>query len=199
MSLTCPQAAGPRQRLDTSPVFVETSEPGQRPETSHVFPKTSEPRQGSEVFFSNIPGSRLLPFVLFALVAGCSSDESISNSAPYYAGTFEASCSPVDAPAIVFDLFRLGDPDPPQVSIAIWQFESLIAGTPIELKARSGYGAAFIGGTEWIPASDGAIELQEYQQIEVARGRFWLELDGVGRVEGQFEATWTDAGPAICG
>jgi len=199
MSLTCPQAAGPRQRLDTSPVFVETSEPGQRPETSHVFPKTSEPRQGSEVFFSNVPGSHFLLFVLFVLVAGCSSDESISNSAPYYAGTFEASCSPVDGLAFVFDLYRLGDPDPPQFSISIWRFDGPIVGKQFDLEGRSGYGAAFIGGTEWIPASDGAIELEDYQEGVAARGRFWLELDDIERVEGEFEVSWNETGPAICG
>ena len=166
---------------------------------SLTFLETSEPNQGSEVFFSNLTGSRLLLFAVFILAAGCSREVSISNSAPYYAGTFEASCSPVDAPAIVFDLYRLGDPDPPQVSIAVWRFESPIAGSRIELRERSGYGAAFIGGTEWIPASDGAIELEQYQEGEAARGWFWLELDGVDRVEGQFEVTWSDAGPAICG
>ena len=67
------------------------------------------------------------------------------------------------------------------------------------LRERSGYGAAFIGGTEWIPASDGAIELVEYQESESASGWFWLELDGVERVEGTFAVTWSDTRPAICG
>jgi hypothetical protein len=164
-----------------------------------TFLETSEPIQGSEVFFSHAPGSRLLLIVLFVLAAGCSRDAPISNSAPFYAGTFEASCSPVDAPAIVFNLYRLGDPDPPQVSIAVWQFEYPIAGNRIDLKERSGYGAAFIGGTEWIPASDGAIELEEYQEGEAASGWFWLELDGIERMEGEFAVTWSDAGLTICG
>lgn len=161
--------------------------------------KTSEPNLDSEVSFSHAPGSRLLLFLVFILMAGCSREASISNSAPFYAGTFEASCSPVDAPAIVFDLYRLGDPDPPQVSIAVWQFENPIVGSRIDLRERSGYGAAFIGGTEWIPASDGAIELVEYQESESASGWFWLELDGVERVEGTFAVTWSDTRPAICG
>jgi hypothetical protein len=166
---------------------------------SLTFLETSEPKQGSEVLFPNLPGSRLLLLVVFVLAAGCSREASISSSAPYYAGSFEASCSPVDAPAIVFDLYRLGDPDPPQVSIAVWRFENPIVGSRIDLVERSGYGAAFIGGTEWIPASDGAIELEEYQEGQTARGWFWLELDGVERVEGTFAVTWSDTGPAICG
>ncbi len=177
----------------------KTDELRQRLEMSLAFPKTSEPKHGSEVIFSNIPGSRFLLFGVFILAAGCSRETSISNSAPYYAGTFEASCSPVDAPAIIFDLYRLGDPDPPQVSIAVWRFENPIVGSQIDLRERSGYGAAFIGGTEWIPASDGAIELEEYEEGEAARGWFWLELDGVERVEGEFAATWVDKGPVICG
>jgi hypothetical protein len=166
---------------------------------SLTFLKTSEPILGSEVFFSHAPRSHLLLFLVLFLAAGCSREASISTSAPFYAGTFEASCSPVDAPAIVFDLYRLGDPDPPQVSIAVWQFEYPIAGNRIDLRERSGYGAAFIGGTEWIPAADGAIELEEYQEGTAARGWFWLELDGVERVEGTFAVTWSDTGPAICG
>ncbi len=133
------------------------------------------------------------------LVASCSRAGSVSSEAPHYAGTFEASCSPVDAPAILFDLYRLGDPEPPQVSIAVWRFESPMAGSQIELRERGGYGAAFIGGTEWIPAVDGAIGLENYVQGEVASGWFWLQLNGIDRIEGQFEAAWSDAGLAICG
>ncbi len=179
--------------------FSKTSEPRQRLEMRLAFPETPEPKHGSGVFFSDIPGSRFLLFVIFVLAAGCSRDVSISSSAPFYAGTFEASCSPVDAPAVVFDLYRLGDPEPPMVSIAVWQFELPIAGSQIQLRNRGGYGAAFIGGTEWIPASDGAIGLEEYREGEAARGWFWLQLDGIDKVEGQFEATWSDAGLAICG
>ncbi len=166
---------------------------------SLAFPETSEPKLGSEVFFQKLPWSRLLLFAIFILTAGCSRDAPISGAAPFYAGTFEAGCSPVDAPAAVFDLYRLGDPEPPMVSIAIWQFESPIEGSQIQLRSRGGYGAAFIGGTEWIPASDGAIGLDEYREGEAARGWFWLELGGFDRVEGQFEATWSDSGLAICG
>ena len=166
---------------------------------SLTFLKTSEPTPGSGVFFSRSFRFRPIVLTVFVLAAGCSEDASVSSSAPYYAGTFEASCSPVDAPAIVFDLFRLGDPDPPQVSIAVWQFENPITNNRINLAGRSGYGAAFVGGTEWIPASDGAIELEEYREGEAASGWFWLELDGADRVEGQFEVVWSDAGLAICG
>ena len=130
------------------------------------------------------------------LVTGCSRARSVSSQAPHYAGTFEASCSPVDASAILFDLYL---PKPPQVSIAVWRFDTLTAGSQIELRGRGGYGAAFIGGTEWIPASDGAIGLENYVEGNVASGWFWLELDGVERIEGQFEATWSDVGPVICG
>ena len=164
-----------------------------------TFPETSEPNPGSEVLFQKLPGSRFLLFAVFLLAAGCSRGAPMSGSAPFYAGTFEASCSPVDAPAVVFDLFRLGDPDPPMVSIAVWELESLVEGSQIQLGSRGGYGAAFIGGTEWIPASDGAIGLDEYREGEAARGWFWLELGGFDRVEGQFEATWSDSGLAICG
>ena len=163
------------------------------------FPEASEPNPGSEVFLQRLPGSRLLLFAILVLAAGCSRDAPIPDSAPFYAGTFEASCSPVDAPAIVFDLYRLGDPEPPMVSIAVWQFESLIEDSQIQLRSQGGYGAAFIGGTEWIPASDGAIGLDEYLEGEDARGWFWLDLGGFDRVEGQFEATWNDAGLAVCG
>ena len=156
---------------------------------SLTFPETSEPNPGSEVSLHKLPGSRLLLFAIFVLAAGCSRDVPISGSAPFYAGTFEASCSPVDAPAVVFDLYRLGDPEPPMVSIAVWRFESPIVGSQIQLRSQGGYGAAFIGGTEWIPASDGAIGLDEYREGEAARGWFWLDLDGFDRVEGQFEAT----------
>lgn len=121
------------------------------------------------------------------------------SEAPHYAGTFEASCSPVDGYAIQFDLFRLGDAFPAQVNIAIWQFEFPMEGNQIRLKGRGGYGAAYISGTEWIPAADGEIGLESYLEGEIANGWFWLELDGVDRVEGQFEATWSDEGLAICG
>ncbi len=164
-----------------------------------AFPETSEPNLGSEVFLQKPFRSRLLLFAIFLLAAGCSRDASIPGSAPFYAGTFEASCSPVDAPAVVFDLYRLGDPEPPMVSIAVWQFESPIEGSQIRLRSRGGYGAAFIGGTEWIPASDGAIGLDEYREGEAARGWFWLDVGEFDRVEGQFEATWSDSGLAICG
>ena len=133
------------------------------------------------------------------LVAGCSRAGLVSNEAPHYAGTFEASCSPVDAPGILFELYRLGDPEPPQVSIAVWQFEFPTAGSLIELRERGGYGAAFLGGTEWIPAADGALGLENYVEGDVASGWFWLELDGIDRIEGQFEATWRDTGPVFCG
>lgn len=199
MSLAFSKTSELRQRLEMSFALSKTSEPRRRPEMSLAFPKTPEPCFGSGVFFSDIPGSRFLLFVIFVLAAGCSRDASISSSAPFYAGTFEASCSPVDAPALVFDLYRLGDLEPPMVSIAVWQFESPIEDSQIQLKSRGGYGAAFIGGTEWIPASDGAIGLEEYREGEAARGWFWLQLDGIDKVEGQFEATWNDAGPAICG
>ena len=164
-----------------------------------AFPETSEPKPGSEVLIQRLPGPRLLLFAILILAAGCSRDVPISGSAPFYTGTFEASCSPVDAPAVVFDLYRLGDPEPPMVSIAVWQFESPIEGSQIPLRSLGGYGAAFIGGTEWIPASEGAIGLDEYREGEAARGWFWLELGGFDRVEGQFEATWSDSGLAICG
>lgn len=164
-----------------------------------IFLKTSEPRSRSEVVFSNFPTSRVLLFLVLIVAAGCSRDATISGSVPHYAGTFEASCSPVDAPAIVFDLYRLGDPEPPQVSITVWRFESPIEGSRIELNDGFGYGAAFIGGTEWIPAADGVIGLEEYQEGDVARGWFWLELDGVARVEGEFETTWSDKGLSFCG
>jgi len=163
------------------------------------FPETSEPNPGSEVFLQKLPGSRLVLFAILVLAAGCSRDAPIPHSAPFYAGTFEASCSPVDAPAVVFDLYRLGDPEPPMVSIAVWHFESPIEGSQIQLRSQGGYGAAFVGGTEWIPASDGAIGLDEYREGEAARGWFWLDLGGFDRVEGQFEATWSDAGLAVCG
>ncbi|MFQ5942885.1 MAG: hypothetical protein ACE5JF_04965 [Anaerolineales bacterium] len=133
------------------------------------------------------------------LLAGCSRTETVSSQAPHYSGTFEASCSPVDAPAILLDLYRLGDPEPPMVSISVWHFQSPITGSQIELKERTGYGAAFIGGTEWIPAADGAIGFEDYEEGEMARGWFWLKLDGIDRIEGQFEATWSDSGLAICG
>ena len=164
-----------------------------------AFPETSEPKPGSEVLLQKLRRSRLLLIAIFVLAAGCSRDVPIPGSAPFYAGTFEASCSPADAPAVVFDLFRLGDPEPPMVSIAVWQFESPVEGSQIQLRSQGGYGAAFIGGTEWIPAADGAIGLDEYRESEAARGWFWLELGGLDRVEGQFEAAWSDSGLAICG
>lgn len=169
---------------------------------SFALTETSELIRRSEVLLSNLRGSRRYLWLLLILsvpVAGCSGTGSVSGSAPHYAGTFEASCSPVDAPAILFDLYRLGDPEPSQVSISVWQFEFPMAGTQIELRERGGYAAAFIGGTEWIPAADGAIGLEDYVEGEVASGWFWLELDGVDRIEGQFEATWSEAGLAICG
>ncbi len=164
-----------------------------------AFPETSEPNLGSEVFLQMLRRSGLVLIAIFILAAGCSRDATISGSAPFYAGTFEASCSPVDAPAVVFDLYRLGDPEPPMVTIAVRQFDSPEDGSQIQLSNQVGYGAAFIGGTEWIPASDGVIGLDEYQEGEAAQGWFWLELGGFDRVAGQFEATWSDAGLAICG
>jgi len=164
--------------------------------------ETSGPSHRSEVSAYRLVGSRrtvwLLLLVLI-LVAGCSRTGSASSEPPHYAGTFEASCSPVDAPAILFDLYRLGDPEPPQVSIAVWRFDSLMAGSQIEFSERGGYGAAFTGGTEWIPAADGAIGLENYAEGEVASGWFWLELDGIDRIEGHFDVTWSDAGPITCG
>lgn len=115
------------------------------------------------------------------LVASCSRAGSVSSEAPHYEGTFEASCSPVDAAAILFDLYRLGDSEPPQVSIAVWRFETPMAGSQIELTDRGGYGAAFIGGTEWIPAVDGAIGLENYVEGELASGWFgsnWMASTG---------------------
>ena len=162
--------------------------------------ETSGPPHGSEVSAYSLFGSRRTVWFLLLvpiLVAGCS--QSVSSVVPHYAGTFEASCSPVDARAILFDLYRLGDPEPPQVSIAVWQFEFPIAGSLIELRGRAGYGAAFLGGTEWIPAADGAMGLENYVEGEMASGWFWLELDGIDRIEGQFEASWSDVGPVICG
>ena len=193
------ETSEPSRRLETSLVFSETSEPRQRPGTNLTFPEASEPISSSEVFLQKLSKSRLLLFAIFILAAGCSRETPISGSSPFYAGTFEASCSPVDAPAVVFDLYRLGDPEPPMVSIAVWQFESPVEGSQIQLRSQGGYGAAFIGGTEWIPASDGVIGLEEYQEGDAARGWFWLELGGFDRVEGQFEATWNDSGLAICG
>ena len=105
--------------------------------------------------------------IVTILIAGCSGTGSPPAELPFYAGIFEASCSPVDAQAILFDLYRLGDPEPPQVSIAVWRFESLIAGSEIELGERDLYGAAFIGGTEWIPAAEGVIGLDNYVEGEV--------------------------------
>jgi len=166
---------------------------------SLAFPETSEPKPGSEVFFQKLRRSRLLLIAIFALAAGCSRDVPISGSAPFYAGTFEASCSPVDAPVVVFDLFRLGDSEPPMVSIAVWRLESAVEGSQIQLDSQGGYGAAFIGGTEWIPAADGAIGFESYVSGDIASGWFWLELDGIDRIQGQFEATWSDEGIAICG
>ena len=161
--------------------------------------ETSEPNPGSEVYLQKPSKLRFVLIAIFILAAGCSRDAPISSSAPFYAGTFEASCSPVDAQAVVFDLFRLGDPEPPMVSIAVWQFESLTEGSQIQLSSRGGYGAAFIGGTEWIPAADGVIGFESYIDGEIASGWFWLELDGFDRIQGQFEASWSDEGLAICG
>ncbi|GMR10138.1 MAG: hypothetical protein BMS9Abin28_0959 [Anaerolineae bacterium] len=164
--------------------------------------ETSGPSHRSEVSAYRPFGSRRTVWLLLLapiLVAGCSRAGSVSSEPPHYAGTFEASCSPVDAPAIIFDLYRLGDPEPPQVSIAVRRFDSSMAGSQIELSERGGYGAAFIGGTEWIPAKDGAIGLENYTEGKVAGGWFWLELDGIDRIEGRFEVTWSDAGPVICG
>ncbi len=162
-------------------------------------PETSEPKPGSEVSLQKPSKSRFVLIAIFILAAGCSRDAPISSSAPFYAGTFEASCSPVDAPAVVFDLFRLGDSEPPMVSIAVWRLESPVEGSQIQLDSKGGYGAAFIGGTEWIPAADGAIGFESYVSGYIASGWFWLELDGIDRIQGQFEATWTDEGIAICG
>lgn len=164
--------------------------------------ETSGPGHRSEVSAYRLVGSRrtvCLLLLLPILVASCSRAGSVSSEAPHYEGTFEASCSPVDAAAILFDLYRLGDSEPPQVSIAVWRFETPMAGSQIELTDRGGYGAAFIGGTEWIPAVDGAIGLENYVEGELASGWFWLELDGVDRIEGQFDATWRDTGPVFCG
>jgi len=149
-------------------------------------------------FLKSRPAAWLLLLVPI-LTAGCAAKGLPSGEAPFYAGTFKASCSPVDASAILFDLYRLGDPEPPQVSLEVWQLESLIAGGQIELRERGGYGAAFLGGTEWIPAADGVIGLENYVEGEVASGWFWLELDGIDRIEGQFEATWTGTDLVLCG
>lgn len=129
-------------------------------------------------------------------LAGCARANQISAGAAFYAGTFEASCSPVDAPAIQFELYRLGDPTPSQVSIGVWQ---LAPGAAIELNGHGGYAAAFIGGTEWIPAAEGVILLENYVEGELASGWFWVELDGIDRFEGRFEATWSNEGIVICG
>ncbi len=143
-----------------------------------------------------------VPFALLvfvSLTAGCAARGTVANGAPQYAGTFEASCSPVDAPGTRFELYRLGDAFPAQVSISIWEYDFPIDESVIELGGRSGYGSAYISGTEWIPAKDGEVGLESYVEGELARGWFWLNLDQVDRVEGRFEATWSDEGPAICG
>jgi hypothetical protein len=46
---------------------------------------------------------------------------------------------------------------------------------------------------------DGEIGLESYVEQEITSGWFWLELDGVDRIEGRFEANWSDGGLAICG
>jgi hypothetical protein len=163
-----------------------------------TFLETSEPIQGSEVFFSHAP-SRLLLIVLFVLAAGCSGEASITEPAPFYAGTFEASCSPVDGYALQFDLYRLGDAFPAQVSIAIWEFDLPMAGSQIRLVDGGGYGAVYISGTEWIPATDGEIGMDSFAEGETADGWFWLELDGIDHIEGRFEADWSESGFGFCG
>ena len=122
-----------------------------------AFPKTSEPNLGSEVFLQKPFRSRLLLFAIFLLAAGCSRDASIPGSAPFYAGTFEASCSPVDGLAFVFDLYRLGDPDPPPVSISIWRFDGPIVGKQFDPEGPSAYPPPFTRRTEWLPTSECAI------------------------------------------
>ena len=134
--------------------------------------------------------------MILVVLAGCSGANQISAGAPFYGGTFQASCSPVDAPGLLFELHRLGDPVPSQVSISVWRLDS---NNPIQLTGGGAYGAAFIGGTEWIPAAEGVLTLEKYVKGEVASGWFWLELDGIDRIEGEFNVAWSDEGLPICG
>ena len=145
-------------------------------------------------------GISLLMLLTIAIIsAACSVAGKVPIEAPDYMGTFEASCSPVDGHAIQFELYRLGDGFPAQASISIWQFEIPMAGSHVRLREQGGYGAAYISGTEWIPAIDGEIGFEDYVEGDIASGWFWLELDGIDRIEGNFEVAWSDASPAICG
>lgn len=133
---------------------------------------------------------------LSILAVGCS--PTASENAPQYGGTFEASCSPVDAPAIAFDLIRLGGAEPPQVGFLVWSRLDP-AGVDIDLSGSGGSGAAHVGGTEWIPASFGVLHIDQYKKGVLSSGWFWIELGGVKRIEGRFEAVWRDTGPTFCG
>ena len=135
-------------------------------------------------------------FVFVVLLAGCSTP--LSETAPKYAGSVQATCSPVDAAGIALDLISLGGTRPAQVGIAAWPGPRG-AGDTVDLDGRSGSAGAMFDGTEWIPAAGGQIHFEVYSAGESAEGWFWIEIDGYGRFEGRFDAIWDESGPLLCG
>ncbi len=121
--------------------------------------------------------------------------------ADHYLGTLQASCSPVDAAAIDFELRPESGAELPRVSLVLWSFSGLAEGSPIRFgpEDNAGYGAMFVRGTEWTPAIDGELSLDSYAEGQSAAGWFWLELGDGDRYEGWFQAEWQDQGPVLCG
>lgn len=123
-----------------------------------------------------------------------------STAADRFDGSAEATCSPVDATAVGFNLRPESDRELPQISLVLWPYGGISEGARVRFdKPENGYAAAWVAGTEWTPATDGELQLDSYREGGSAAGWFWLELSDGSRLEGWFEADWLDQGPVMCG
>lgn len=159
--------------------------------------------------FAALSGNRS-PWLLLtsaALTAGCTLSLGPATGEPphgelaAYTGTLQPSCSPVDAIALGLELEAVQPGDPTQISLLLWPPGDFQRGAVIGLGEPSGPTAAAIwaGDTEWHLAVAGGLWVDAFQPEGKASGRLRLEFEGGKRLEGSFQASWSDPGPVFCG
>jgi hypothetical protein len=143
---------------------------------------------------------KILCGMLLAMALSACATGPPAEHAERYRGTFEDSCSPVDAFATAFELWPESLQSLERVSIVLWPREGLAAGQRIRLGLREdGSGSLYRSATEWDFAEEGEIYFERYMERGSAAGWFWLNLETGQRLEGWFEANWEDVGIVYCG
>lgn len=133
------------------------------------------------------------------ILNACASGPPAENAQRYH-GTYEYSCSPVDALATAFELWPESRQSTERVSILLWPRDGISSGQRIRLGLREeASGAVYSSPTEWDFAEDGEIYFEHYSDGGIAGGWFWMKLASGPRLEGWLEAEWQDVGIVYCG